>query len=434
MKSLYDLLGIEKTADQTQIKRGYFNQVRKYPPERFPEEFKALRAAYETLSDGKKRAEYDEIGAMPEAVALVFNEAQRANQLGLHAEASDLYRKILKRSPKLAKVKEEYAWSLKAEGKSGKAMEVWESLCNQEPGNQEYAVQLARAYDQRGWSKKAITQFRRAVKIDESNGECWSDLIYCMIKGGETAEAKRVCREALETIGEENGYIPLYVHAFLLIGESDVAAAETYLQAILALMRAGKITEVMNIHDAVFEMMSKLFFMDLVHLFPYIQQMAALLPDKEPAFVRDFEELQRVYTITTLKEKGFSGLLHDLLLTLAMKIDSDDERQQQLVMEWIILSEQNVYRPQLARLKKEYPDLYALHKNFFDEAMRTRNPEKMMHERDKKLDKIKARNPDWDDDDDEEKSEPVRRAGPKIGRNDPCPCGSGKKYKKCCGA
>jgi SEC-C motif domain protein len=26
----------------------------------------------------------------------------------------------------------------------------------------------------------------------------------------------------------------------------------------------------------------------------------------------------------------------------------------------------------------------------------------------------------------------VRRTAPKIGRNDPCPCGSGKKYKKCC--
>ncbi len=25
-------------------------------------------------------------------------------------------------------------------------------------------------------------------------------------------------------------------------------------------------------------------------------------------------------------------------------------------------------------------------------------------------------------------------APPKVGRNDPCPCGSGKKYKKCCGA
>lgn len=28
---------------------------------------------------------------------------------------------------------------------------------------------------------------------------------------------------------------------------------------------------------------------------------------------------------------------------------------------------------------------------------------------------------------------PVRRAGPKVGRNDLCPCGSGKKYKRCCG-
>ncbi|TYT75710.1 YchJ family protein [Desulfobotulus mexicanus] len=29
-------------------------------------------------------------------------------------------------------------------------------------------------------------------------------------------------------------------------------------------------------------------------------------------------------------------------------------------------------------------------------------------------------------------AETVRREGPKVGRNDPCPCGSGKKYKKCC--
>jgi uncharacterized protein YecA (UPF0149 family) len=27
----------------------------------------------------------------------------------------------------------------------------------------------------------------------------------------------------------------------------------------------------------------------------------------------------------------------------------------------------------------------------------------------------------------------IRRSAPKVGRNDPCPCGSGKKHKKCCG-
>ncbi|MDD5644561.1 MAG: preprotein translocase subunit SecA [bacterium] len=32
------------------------------------------------------------------------------------------------------------------------------------------------------------------------------------------------------------------------------------------------------------------------------------------------------------------------------------------------------------------------------------------------------------------KAVPLRRESVKVGRNDPCPCGSGKKYKKCCGA
>ena len=32
------------------------------------------------------------------------------------------------------------------------------------------------------------------------------------------------------------------------------------------------------------------------------------------------------------------------------------------------------------------------------------------------------------------KGQTVRRETPKVGRNDPCPCGSGKKFKKCCGA
>jgi len=35
--------------------------------------------------------------------------------------------------------------------------------------------------------------------------------------------------------------------------------------------------------------------------------------------------------------------------------------------------------------------------------------------------------------DEDSKPRPVRRKTRKVGRNEPCPCGSGKKYKKCCG-
>ncbi len=50
--------------------------------------------------------------------------------------------------------------------------------------------------------------------------------------------------------------------------------------------------------------------------------------------------------------------------------------------------------------------------------------------------------PEWDGILSEERREEIYKKfrnrntvvkGPKIGRNDPCPCGSGKKYKKCCG-
>ncbi len=42
--------------------------------------------------------------------------------------------------------------------------------------------------------------------------------------------------------------------------------------------------------------------------------------------------------------------------------------------------------------------------------------------------------PNGDGAGDGETARPVRRAEPKVGRNDPCPCGSGKKYKKCHGS
>ena len=32
----------------------------------------------------------------------------------------------------------------------------------------------------------------------------------------------------------------------------------------------------------------------------------------------------------------------------------------------------------------------------------------------------------------QEVQRPIKRKTPKIGRNQPCPCGSGLKYKKCC--
>ena len=49
------------------------------------------------------------------------------------------------------------------------------------------------------------------------------------------------------------------------------------------------------------------------------------------------------------------------------------------------------------------------------------------------LENATMNNPTVDTTEGEAVKQPVVNNGPEIGRNDPCPCGSGKKYKNCCG-
>ncbi len=55
----YAVLGLDKTADQAEIKRAYFALIRQYSPENDPENFKLIRTAYEKLKTAERRAETD---------------------------------------------------------------------------------------------------------------------------------------------------------------------------------------------------------------------------------------------------------------------------------------------------------------------------------------------------------------------------------------
>jgi len=55
----YEVLGIPRAASAAAVKQAYFALVRVHPPEREPEVFKAIRAAYERLRDPSTRLEAD---------------------------------------------------------------------------------------------------------------------------------------------------------------------------------------------------------------------------------------------------------------------------------------------------------------------------------------------------------------------------------------
>ena len=59
MSNPYQILEIPKSATQEEIKKAYFGLIKKYPPEKEPEKFKTIRAAYDSLKTPIKKAEAD---------------------------------------------------------------------------------------------------------------------------------------------------------------------------------------------------------------------------------------------------------------------------------------------------------------------------------------------------------------------------------------
>ena len=69
MLNPYQILEIPKDAAQEEIKNAYFRLIKKYPPEKDPEKFKTIRAAYESLKTVAKKAETD---------VFIFREPEQA--------------------------------------------------------------------------------------------------------------------------------------------------------------------------------------------------------------------------------------------------------------------------------------------------------------------------------------------------------------------
>jgi hypothetical protein len=97
----YRVLGVDSRATADDVRQAYFGLVRRYTPEAHPDEFKAVRAAYETLRSPLRRAELS-LMAFDETVGdldldLVANAAHgdvdlAAVWLAVELSASDLAR------------------------------------------------------------------------------------------------------------------------------------------------------------------------------------------------------------------------------------------------------------------------------------------------------------------------------------------------------
>ncbi|GHU13409.1 hypothetical protein FACS1894161_3340 [Spirochaetia bacterium] len=386
-------------------------------------------------------------------MAPLFNEAQWFDHLGRHSKAAELYQIILKRHPELDNVREQYAKSLTMDEKTGKSIEVWEELCQRNPSSAFYSEKLAECYFERGWHKKAAAELKRTFSLDPESLDAWSLSIQCVVEKVRTAPDKNVVfdemgtvvQEALKAVAgvKENEWkkIYLYSHAFTTSPEKDRSVTKGYLEEIARLIREGGRDARESGVEALIMILTSVPDFPLGFFYQEIKKIADLLPElmvekksgPNPVRVR-IENIRINYEIENLEKKGFPEVFGDLFRLLNADFEEDDDEIEIAAIEYEILKRKSAYDPQLRRLREELPELYAMHSVFLNEALRTRDPKKMLYQRGKKINKYQRDSGIFDEDPESAPPQPVHRAEPKVGRNDPCPCGSGKKYKKCCGS
>ncbi len=78
----YMILEISPDSDDATIRRAYLSQIRRYPPERFPEEFQRIYAAYEQIQNEEARVAYQLFHHAPPSAAEIAELAWPRNTRG----------------------------------------------------------------------------------------------------------------------------------------------------------------------------------------------------------------------------------------------------------------------------------------------------------------------------------------------------------------
>jgi tetratricopeptide (TPR) repeat protein len=96
---LYKTLDLTPKASPDEIRRAYYQMVRKFPPEKDPERFQEIRRAYETLSDEKARRDYDALQEHGDEISGLYSQAVHLMEQGHWDTAAARLKHVLVLSP-----------------------------------------------------------------------------------------------------------------------------------------------------------------------------------------------------------------------------------------------------------------------------------------------------------------------------------------------
>jgi len=366
--------------------------------------------------------------------AYLLKQAERAFREERYDDEVSILELLTKHASNNINAKVLLASAYRNMGAPVKSIRLWEEICEAKPDVGEYSLSLALAYYHQEWIQKALTQLKITVELIPDNRVAWEHLVGCSLEAEDAHEAKMNCFGAMylsKEYGVESIMLNVYAFSFMVQDRSDTA--DKYLTAIIDIMQNGEKRSTEYYEDAICDVLCETDMAECYELMPLIKEMVDILPnhsERLEALITDVEINAELAAL----EKAFSEVLCRLLNLKSSTCKCEECKRKIMSLECSILVDYEGYTPELVRLSKEYPKLYALHNNFFDEAISSVNREKLLRTRlgilsDDNIEPILFR---VDGSEINPVVETYRRGGRKVGRNEICPCGSGKKYKKCC--
>jgi len=454
LKNHYQTLQIPEKATSAEIKKAYFKLVREYPPDRYPDQFIKIREAYEVLSNEQTRQEYDAINSLPEVVRYYYQGGLQAMEEKDPEEAIHCLEEVLKMYPDYSVINSLLGDAYLENENSGKAIRIFEKLVTREPGNAGYVRRLAHSYSRRGWHHKAIERYREALELDEDNLSLWMGLFGSYYETGDINSATETLYEGL-AVSNKKGWdnLPLYFQIIIIdLVTEDYEELERHLQEL----KDNALNDENNKTNTAWFLAlisNKLASAGLHNkAIDAAEAASTLLPD-DPEIASITAKVSEQSTISLKMDELIDdpsidnnlARLLDFELNRCEETSCLDCQLEEFNLEMEIIMEIDSIRSDVARLKKNYPELYKIKAEFFDHVANRKKEQYLFDTYLKKHKYFKKTFPEayaFDEEEFDEEAggfpdesflEPYTRSQPKVGRNEPCPCGSGKKYKKCCG-
>ena len=474
----YELLNIERNADANAVKRAYFSAVKIHSPDNDQEGFKAVRLAYETLSNQKKRSEYDSYFVLSQGESspdllnkqsgsaeyngelqnklLAAREMIRENRYkqaveyltGLIGSNPDSEKQLTLFSlnhpddeysavfyTEARRLLAEVLWYMK---KSVTAKKICEQMLEKNPSDAGTLLLLAKISGSMGHTEKAGIYFETAVNTAPLNVRAWTEYMryanshaYSWVPG----IFERAMKQDIDMFRDD------YILYLVGIYRTNLFSDENNVQYYNKFAEYFIIDK--NHSEEVYEKLIGFipFLYEKEENIPFLQKILPMLEKSRHRKIDDEELFKTTRTCCIAYKLKFDKRIPDVLVNItAFFLTENTDKNKLLGMEHFIVSRLSDLRPSIKLLKNEYPEFFKFNQAFYLDVLNERKEDYLI---DKYVGKFNKLRPslkkeyfydDFDDDFDKiEKPMQVIRSSPKTGRNDPCPCGSGKKYKKCCG-